>query len=357
MTGKERMTHILHHEKADRIGLYEHFWGDTNKGWKEKGWIPENAELEALFPFDMRELWAFNYTADLDFKPKILSETHDTYTALDGNGAILKRHKFHDTTPEHIGFTVQDREGWDRIKDKLVNIDLRRINFEGYRQAREKAAREERFFVWSGINVFECMHPVCGHEYLLMGMLDDPDWILDMADTYATLTLKLQEILFEKEGWPDGIWYYEDMGYKGSPFMSPRHYRELIQPSHAKTIGWAHAHNLPVIMHSCGFVEPLLGDMIDAGIDCLQVIEVKAGMDPLRIQKNYGDKIALMGGIDVRALYSNDRAVIDRELESKIPILKEGGNFTLHSDHSIPCTVDYDTYRYFIEKGFELGRY
>jgi len=112
-----------------------------------------------------------------------------------------------------------------------------------------------------------------------------------------------------------------------------------------------------VIMHSCGFVEPLIPGMLKAGIDCLQVIEVKAGMDLLRIHKNYKDVLSLMGGIDVRALYSNDKSIIDKELESKIPIVKEGFGYVLHSDHSIPKTVNYDTYRYFIEKGLKLGKY
>jgi uroporphyrinogen decarboxylase len=80
-------------------------------------------------------------------------------------------------------------------------------------------------------------------------------------------------------------------------------------------------------------------------------------MDLLRIHKNHGAQIALIGGIDVRALYSNDRAIIDAELESKIPTVKQGFGYVLHSDHSIPNTVDYETYRYFIEKGLELGSY
>ena len=97
--------------------------------------------------------------------------------------------------------------------------------------------------------------------------------------------------------------------------------------------------------------------MIDAGIDCLQVIEVKAGMDLLKLHRLYGQQIAFMGGIDVRTLYTNDRAVIDQELESKIPLVKEGYNYVLHSDHSIPKTVQYETYQYFIRRGLELGTY
>ena len=80
-------------------------------------------------------------------------------------------------------------------------------------------------------------------------------------------------------------------------------------------------------------------------------------MDLLKLHKLYGDQIAFMGGIDVRTLYSNDRAVIDKELESKIPLVKKGFNYVLHSDHSIPKTVDYETSCYFIQKGLELGRY
>ena len=357
MTGKERMQRILKHQPVDRIGLFEHFWNDTYKTWYEQGHVPGGQSFEDHFQFDMQECWAFNLVADLDFKQQVVTEDEDTITFLDGNGAILRRHKFHDTTPEHVDFTIKEREDWEKIKPLLLNPDPRRINFEGYRKVKKAAADAGRFFVWSGVNVFECIHPVCGHENMLVGMALDPDWVRDMAETYAKLTVELQKILFEQEGYPDGIWYYEDMGYKGSPFMSPQMYREIIKPSHIYTINYAKEHNLPVIMHSCGFVEPLLPDMIDAGIDCLQVIEIKAGMDLLKLHKLYGDRISFMGGIDVRTLYTNDRQVVLEELEKKIPLVKQGYNYVLHSDHSIPKTVDYEVYRYFIDKGLELGRY
>ena len=55
--------------------------------------------------------------------------------------------------------------------------------------------------------------------------------------------------------------------------------------------------------------------------------------------------------------YNNDRREIDAELEAKIPTVKERYGYVLHSDHSIPNNVHPDTYRYFIQKGLELGRY
>lgn len=357
MNGKERITRILQHQPVDRIGLYEHFWNDTYSTWREQGHIGQEESFEDHFDLDLQECWAFDMTADLDFGQKVVAEDEDTITYLDGNGATLRRHRYHDTTPEHIDFVVKEREDWEKVRPLLLEPDERRINFEAYRKARAEAAEAGRFFVWSGVNVFEMMHPLCGHVNMLMGMALDPEWILDMAKVYAKLTVNLQKILFEREGYPDGIWYYEDMGYKFSPFMSPQMYREMIFPSHKYTIDYAKSCGLPVIMHSCGFVEPLLPGMIEAGIDCLQVIEIKAGMDLLKLHKLYGDKIVFMGGIDVRALYTNDKKEIDKELESKIPLVKQGFHYVLHSDHSIPNTVEYETFRYYLKKGLELGKY
>lgn len=357
MNGKERMTKMLRHEPLDRIPVYEHFWGDTHQEWSEREYIDGGERFEDHFGFDMQECWAFNLTADVEFKQQKIAEDEHTVTYLDGNGASLRRHKFHDTTPEHIGFSITERRAWEEKTKPLLTADDRRINYAAYRREKENAAEHNRFFVWSGVNVFESIHPVCGHENMLVGMALDPEWVLDMAQTYAQLIVDLQKKLFEKEGYPDGIWYYEDMGYKFSPFMSPEMYRELIMPAHKYTMDFAKSKGLPVIMHSCGYVDPLLPHMIEAGIDCLQVIEVKAGMDLLKLHKLYGDKISFMGGIDVRTLYTNDKAVIDRELEMKIPIVKEGFNYALHSDHSIPKTVSYDTYRYFLKRGIELGTY
>jgi len=357
MTGIERVGRQMKRQPVDRISVYEHFWGDTREKWAKQGKIEEDVHFSDLFNFDMEINGAFNMTADIDFEPKIIEETDETVLTLDGNGAILRRHKLHSATPEHVDFTVKDRAGWEeKIKPKLVP-DRRRINFEKYRETKQKARETNRFHFHAGTNVFELMHPVCGHEYMLMGMVMDPDWVKDMVETYSRLIVSLQQILFEEEGYPDGIWYYEDMGFKERPFMSPAMYHEIIKPGHKYTIDYAKSINKPVAMHSCGFVEPLIPGMMEAGIDCLQVIEVKAGMDLVRIYKNYGENLSLMGGIDVRTLYSNDFDIINKELESKIPIVKGNNGFILHSDHSIPYTVNYESYKYFLERGLELGTY
>jgi len=357
MTGKERISRILKHQEVDRIGLFEHFWPDTYAEYYGQGHIKEGQGFGDVFGLDISLCWPFNLMLDLDYEPEIISEDSDTQTVKDGNGATLRRHKLHDSTPEHVDFAVKERDDWDKVKHSLFGNLEQRINFEGYRSAKAYAEKNGRFFAWSGVNVFECIHPVCGHENMLIGMALDPEWVEDMTQTYSDLLIKLQKILFEREGYPDGIWYYEDMGFKNKPFMSPKMYMDLIFPAHKTTMDYAHENDLPVIVHSCGFVEQLIPGLIEAGMDCFQTIEVKAGMDVLKLHKEYGDKIALMGGIDVRVLYSNDKQQIDAELERIIPIVKQGNNYIAHSDHSIPKTVTYDTLRYYFDRVLELGAY
>ncbi|HNR29973.1 MAG TPA: uroporphyrinogen decarboxylase family protein [Candidatus Hydrogenedentes bacterium] len=357
MTSRERIGRILRRQPVDRIGVFEHFWGDTIKLWTDQGHIREGESLEDHFGFDFMMHWPFNMVAQLDFEPVVVEETEETVLTRDGNGALLRRHKLHDATPEHVDFLVKDRAGWEEHVKPFLAPDRRRIDFQGYRDRKRLAAENNRFFCWAGVNVFELMHPVCGHEYMLMGMAMDPDWVKDMVNTLCGLTLDLMDILFAEEGPPDGIWFYEDMGLKGRPFMSPAMYREIIQPAHARTVDYAHARGMPVVMHSCGYVAPLVPGMVEAGIDALQVIEVKAGMDLVQLFRDFGDRLSFIGGIDVRTLYSNDRAVIDAELEKKIPVVKGRYGYVLHSDHSIPDQVRYESYRYFVDRGIALGHY
>ncbi len=358
MTGKERISNILRGKPVDRIGLYEHFWGDTLAEWQQAGHISQNQDLGDHFNFDLNNCWCLNTMVDPNFQDIIIEEDEETCLYKNGNGATLRRHKQHSSTPEHVDFSVTNRKQWEELAKPFLVPNKERIGFESYRNAKKYAEEKEIFFNWSGISVFEMMHPLCGHEHMLYGMADDPDWIEDMAKTYADLNINLLEELFAQEGQPDGLWYYEDMGFKHRPFMSPGMYEELIQPSHKRIHDWAHERDLPVIMHSCGFIEPLLPGMVESGIDCLQVIEIKAGMDLLRIHEKFGDKIALCGGMDARNLVANDKEAITRELKEKIPsIVKGGKGYILHSDHSIPTNTEYGTYRHFVDTGLELGVY
>ena len=186
-------------------------------------------------------------------------------------------------------------------------------------------------------------------------------WTRTGCATCATftprVTIYLLEMLFAREGLPDGLWVWDDLGFKHRPFMSPAMYGEMIFPAHKRLFDFAHSHKLPVVLHCDGFVEPLMPQLIAAGIDCLQPIEVKAGMDLLKLKRAFGERLSFIGGMDARELVSNDLGRVRRELESKLPQAMAGGGYVLQVDHSVPDQVNYETYKYFVEKGLQIGTY
>ena len=368
LTSKERITRILKHQAVDRIGLFEVFWRETAKKWCDEGHYGEPVDVSDHFGLDLRRsngeitppyATLLNMVRDLDAN-EVVEETETTKLVRDGNGALLRWRKDQSGAAEHVDFLVKKQADWEKhIRPGLVDKSLyeRRIDFKLYREGRAKCAQDNRFFTCGVVGAFDQMSPMCGHENVLVGMAMEPDWVRGMVDLYVTVTLELLEILFEREGLPDGMWVWDDLGFKRRPFMSPAMYKELIFPGHKRLFDFAHARGLPVILHADGLVEPLVPALIEAGLDCLQPIEVKAGMDLVKMKSKFGDRLALIGGMDARELISNDLGRVQRELESKLPAAMAGSGYILQVDHSVSSQVNYETYSYFVEKGLEMGTY
>lgn len=358
MTARERVRNLLERKPADRASFSEGLWSETVQRWTAEGHLRKDEDVGAHFKMEIMSAGWLNSAGDLEKEEAIVEEDAETKLVRNADGAVLRYWKHKSGTPEHVDFLVKDRAGWEEHIKPFLKPDRRRVDFKNYRNVKKAAADRQLFFCWAGVNVFEQMHPMCGHEHMLAGMALDPDWVQDMTRTYADLTIGMWEMLFAEEGLPDGIFFYEDMGFKEKPFMSPAMYREIILPAHRRTIGWAHQRGLKVIMHSCGFVEPLVPGMIEAGMDMLQAMEVKAGMDMLRLNQRYGDKIGFMGNIDIRKVISNDRQQIDAELKKKIlPLIASKTPYILSSDHSTPPEVNYESFLYFRDRGLELAAY
>jgi len=369
LTSKERFDRILKHQPVDRIGLFEVYWKETVQHWSAEGHFARPEMVSDHFGLDVRrtggeitpgDYHIVNLMADLDAGDRVVEETESVKLIRDGNGALLRWLKSGSGAPEHVDFAVKDRRGWEEhIRPYLLDERLyeRRLNFSSYREVRTKCARDQRFMTCGVVGAFDRMSPMCGHEHLLMGMALDPEWVREMADLYATVTVHLLEILFEREGLPDGLWVWDDLGFKHRPFMSPAMYRALIYPAHKKLFDFAHSRGLPVVLHCDGYVEALIPSLIEAGINCLQPLEAKAGMDLVKLKQRFGDQIALIGGMDERVLETNDLAAIEAELLSKLPAAMVGSGYVLQVDHSVSPLVNYETYKYFVERGLEIGTY
>jgi uroporphyrinogen decarboxylase len=161
-----------------------------------------------------------------------------------------------------------------------------------------------------------------------------------------------------KEGFRfDGLWMYNDMGYRNTTLFSPAMYRELILPADRKRNDWCHEHGLQTILHSCGCVKGLIPSLVDAGFDCLQPLEVKAGMDLRELKPMYGDRIAFFGGINTMLMEKEDDAMIEEQIRTAFAAAMPGGGYLYHSDHSIPNDVSFRKYSFVMDCVRRYGAY
>ena len=90
---------------------------------------------------------------------------------------------------------------------------------------------------------------------------------------------------------------------------------------HKRAVDWAHAKGIVASLHSCGDVNPFVPELVEIGMDGLNPLEVKAGMDPVQVKREYGDRLLLHGGI--HAVPYDDREAIEAEMRRAVPLFKE----------------------------------
>ena len=357
-TSRDVIDCLIRNKPADRVGLYDNPWGTTLRKWVTQGY-PTNDEgkpVSAIKHFDFDMMGAggwFPWQAKL-IEQEVLEETDDWKVVRDGSGAALKQWKDKDGTPEHIDFLMSSRDIWEKeYRPHVVGSALERIGpdrLENTRAMLADAAAQNRWAQFGNLFIWEGMRKSLGDINLYENLLLDPEWIKDYCRTYTDVMKECYRLLLEGAGKPDGVWMYEDLGYKGATFCSPEICKTLIFPFYGEMIDFFHDYDLPVVLHSCGFTEPILDLIVDVGFDALNPMEVKAGNDPLRIADVYADKLAFIGGLDARILESGDRELIRKEVTNLVEGMKaRGARFVFGSDHSISTNVDYDDFRYAID--------
>ncbi len=189
----------------------------------------------------------------------------------------------------------------------------------------------------------------------LIAMMEDPEFVVDQMNTQLDTAMALLEKAWAAGYTFDELSWDDDLGYKNTQFFSLDMYRELVKPIHKRAIDWAHAHGAVAHMHTCGDVRPFIPEFIDIGLDGLNTLEVKAGMDPADIKKKYGKDILLRGSFDPQ--FWTDHEYTAKNIEELLPIMKQGGGYVFSSDHSIPDTVSLEDYKHVIELVRKYGQY
>ena len=395
MSSRE-LTHNLLTGKGDcdRVGLYEHFWVETPLTWVAQGYptaktatadddgtlaggehlarvvhgspsfvgegqniAPENPVR--VFDYDMCPAGGMFDVDPISDGEEIIQETDTFIVKRNGAGAVFRYWKHKSGTPEHIDFTMTSREVWEqKYRSHLLELDPGRLETGSWKAS--TLGQDAAELAWGRANgkwtffahvcIWETMRGSLGDVCMFESLLLDPGWIRDFNRVYTDFYKAHFQLLFDTLGMPDGIWLYDDLGYRNGLFASPKVLQELIFPYYGELVDYFHALGLPVVLHSCGDVTQGLPLIVDAGFDALQPLEVKAGCDPFAFAEAYGDQLAFIGGLDVRYLESNDREIIEREVARLVEGMKaRGARYFFHSDHSITPLVDFDSYRFALD--------
>ncbi|MGC9317888.1 MAG: uroporphyrinogen decarboxylase family protein [Armatimonadota bacterium] len=378
MTARERMLMALRHEEPDRVPIHDSPWVSAVERWHDEG-LPVEVNPAEYFDYEMV---AFGADTSPRLPVNVVEEDEEYIVRTTPFGGLRRDHKDYSSTPEIIDWPCKSREDWERLKERLTpsrdRVDWegrwlagtaedergndsmletgrteRRMGLPGWRKARD----QDRFIVYAAPFGYDRMQSYVASEELLTAIVTDPEWVIDMYETDATLSIQMYEIMTDGGFSFDGAFILCDLGYRNGLLFSPQHYDEQLRPTFQRLVDYFHGEGLPVLLHSCGCVTELIPRFIEDGLDCLQPLEQKAGMDLLELKDAFGDELAFMGGIDVRSMADPDPTVIEEEIRSKIPVAMEGGGYIYHSDHSVPNNVGFSRYQHVLELVREYGQY
>ena len=352
LTSRERFLRMFDHQPADRIPIMDSPWGATIERWQSEG-MPKDVDWADFFELD--RIAGFSVDNSPRYPERTIEETdtHKIYTSK--WGVTMKSFKHSASTPEFEAFTVVDRDTWADAKRRMQPSDDR-IDWNALKTKYPIWDANGSFKIaglWFGFDITHSWF--VGTERVLYAIVEDPEWLMDIFETELDLNLKLWDKVLDAGYRFDAVRWPDDMGYKHNQFFSKRTYRNLLKPFHQRAIDWAHQRGMKAMLHSCGDINPLIPELIDIGLDCLNPLEVKAGMDPVAIKKTYGDKLVLHGGVN--AVLWDKPDAIKEEMMRVIPALKENGGYIFASDHSIPSDVGLKDFQSIVALIKELGRY
>jgi uroporphyrinogen decarboxylase len=96
-----------------------------------------------------------------------------------------------------------------------------------------------------------------------------------------------------------------------------------------------------LFVHSCGYIEPIIGDFIDAGIDIINPVQIGAGMDPRGLKEKFGSRVTFWGGgVDTQHTLAHGSVYEVREqVKARLEILAPGGGYVFAGEQTIQPDV------------------
>lgn len=362
-----RLKKALNHEEYDRIPVSDFFWTGFMRKSKDK-W-GQNFDPYRFFDLDYITI---NPNMDPHIKPfEILSEHGEDIILKTGFEAVVKRSgtapmphydSFSIKAPEEMA-TFEFDDPFDRRRFYEDGDD--QINCVGDALLRNIPAWDKRvdayvedFAVFGSVcEAYEYLWRVIGTENAMYWMLEEPELYKAFVDRIGKFVLDLCKAqIVAGKGRLSGMYIWGDVAYRNGMLFNPETWRKIFKPHVKAIIDLCHENGLMVIYHGCGNATPIYDDMVEITLDAYNPLEVKSGLDVVKLKEKYGGKLAFAGNIDVRILEEGDPIQIKKEVLYKLQAAISGG-WIFQSDHSVSSEVAPESYKLAIEILREYGNY
>jgi len=191
-----------------------------------------------------------------------------------------------------------------------------------------------------GGNLFETGQFLYRTDEFLMNLITERKAMEKLLDKLVEIYLsKLGPFLEAVSPYVQIIQVGDDLGMQSGPMLSPKLYHELFFPRHREIYQYIKKHsNMYVFLHSCGSVSEFIPDLIEAGVDILNPVQISAeGMQPERLKREFGKDITFWGGgVDTQyTLFKGSVRQIRDEVKRNTEIFMKDGGFVFNQVHNI----------------------
>jgi hypothetical protein len=370
-TSRQRFLDTLEFKSVDRpwVRWGAFLWDETIDRWKEEGW--DGTPLDDYFGLDRLVRVDPWYGPVPEFQREVLGEDSETVTYVNHEGIVMREFKRHHdrSMPQFVKFPVETEAEFERFAAERLALNAgQRLSAEWKRTvasgrvqamvgrgelrdeevvaAQQKPAAEEEWprkcwaDRWGGF--FGSLRNMMGVENLCLAFYDQPRLIERMMEERADAIIAITgEVL--KHTRFDVFWFWEDMAYKNGPLVGPQLFRKFALRHYRRVCDWLRRQGIEHIgLDSDGNITSLIPLWLEAGIDHLWPFEVQSGMDVVQVRKQYGRRLAMIGGLDKRVLGVGGE-VMRREVDRVMPLIEQGG-FVPEPDHSVPPDVSWRTF-------------
>lgn len=195
-----------------------------------------------------------------------------------------------------------------------------------------------------GGSMLERGNQMFGHANFYMMLAASPEKVHAFLGVLTEYYLaQLEQFLKLFGPYIDIIAFGDDLGMQTGPQISPKMFRELFKPYHQRL--WRRAKELAdvkVMLHSCGSIRAFLPDLIDAGIEAINPVQISArDMDTTALKQEFGDRIVFWGGgCDTqRILPQGTPEEISSHVTQQLKIFAPGGGYVFQQVHNIQADV------------------